>query len=216
MDLLYFFKTRLEFIEQLYDSVVIPFEEVKRKIDAGEAPYVDHRDPEYVDEPAFLEEWQQADDSIMVVGQWCLCMVQMALKAFLKECIGPAGSVWWRTMRLHEALLKKKGDWFVRYKALFLDELGIDWDRGPVPLGELEQLNLTRNDLIHNMDMFSMSIERDEAHAKKFPTGLFTDGGWFGLKFDRVRIDRAKLQLAIALVAEFCGWLDGVRCSYPK
>ncbi len=78
MDLLYFLKERLKFIEQLYDGAVAPFEETKRKIEEHEPPYVDNRDPEYVSEPAFLSEWQQADDSIMVIGHWALCIVHGA------------------------------------------------------------------------------------------------------------------------------------------
>jgi hypothetical protein len=49
MDLLHFLATRLEFILQLYDSAVSPFEETRRKIDAGEPPFEDNRNPEYVD-----------------------------------------------------------------------------------------------------------------------------------------------------------------------
>ncbi len=36
MDLLYFLKTRLRFIEQLYDGAAVPFVETKRQIEAGE------------------------------------------------------------------------------------------------------------------------------------------------------------------------------------
>jgi hypothetical protein len=46
MDLLYFLKARLKFIEQLYDGAVSPFEETKRKIEQHESPYIDDRDPE--------------------------------------------------------------------------------------------------------------------------------------------------------------------------
>lgn len=74
MDLLHFLKIRLRFIEQLYDGAASPFVEIKRQIDAGEPPYVDNRDPEYCDgEPAFLSEWEQASDSVNVIGYWCLC-----------------------------------------------------------------------------------------------------------------------------------------------
>ena len=217
MDLLYFLRSRLRFIEHLYDSAVAPLEETKGKIDAGEPPYVDQRDPEYADEPAFLEEWQQAEDSMIVVGYWCLCMVQASLQAYLKECIGPGGSLWWNSKQLHDELLKKPGgSWFGRYRLLFLENLGIDWNMGPVSVAELEQLNLTRNDLLHKVDMISTSIERDEVHIERYPTGLFTNEPWTALGIERVRINKPKLQLAIRLVSEFCAWLDGIRCNYPR
>lgn len=50
-----------------------------QKIEAGEPPFVDTRDPEYADEPAFLAEWQETEESVAVLGQWCLCMVQGSL-----------------------------------------------------------------------------------------------------------------------------------------
>ena len=71
MDLLWFVRRRLEFIDRLYDQTTAPFRETIRKIDAGEAPFVDTRNPEYddVSEPMFLEEYQEAAESIEVVGR---------------------------------------------------------------------------------------------------------------------------------------------------
>src|SRR5690242_569649 len=145
MDLIYFLMARLRFIEQLYDSATSPFSKLKQRIEEHESPYIDTRNPEYADEPAFLEEWQQADDSAMVVGHWCLCMVHASLHSYLRECIGPHGGRWWNSERLRSALAQKKAKHnFERYRLLFLD-LGVDWNDGPVSLGELEQLNLTRD-----------------------------------------------------------------------
>jgi hypothetical protein len=217
MDLLYFLKERLKFIEQLYDGAISPFEETKRKIEEHEPPYVDNRDPEYVSEPAFLSEWQQADDSIMVIGHWALCMVQASLKAYLQGCIGPTGSIWWRPKILLSLLAKKQGkNWFKRYQLLFLEDLGIDWNKGPVPLSELEQLNLTRDDLIHNVNVLSMSVERSEKHTEQYPAGLFTDDLWAGMGVERLKVDEKNLRRAVELVEKFCSWIDGIRCSYPK
>lgn len=217
MDLLYFLKERLRFIEQLYEGAISPFEETKRKIEAQEHPYIDNRDPEYVSEPAFLSEWQQADDSIMVVGHWALCMVQASLKAYLQGCIGPTGSIWWRPKILLSLLASKKGkSWFERYRLLFLEDLGIDWNTGPVPLSSLEQLNLTRDDLVHNGDLLNLSVERTEKHVERFPTGLFTDDLWKSLGSERLKVDKRNLHEAMKLVEKFCTWIDGIRCSFPK
>ena len=149
MDLLHFLDRRLLFVQRLYDSAVLPFEEKIRKFEAGELPYVDQRNPEYVDEPAFLAEWEDADDSIMMVGHWCLCMVQASLKAYLGDSIGPAGSYWWDSTKLTNARDRKdraKYNWFQRYRLLFLEDLGIDGEKSPVAMADLEQLNLTRDD----------------------------------------------------------------------
>jgi len=134
MDLLYFLDRRLAFVQKLYDSTVVGFEETKRQIEAGEPPYVDERNPEYVDEPAFLEEWQEADDSAMVIGHWCLCMIQASLHEYLKDCISPAGSYWWKSEGLQREVSQKRApNNFGRYRLLFFD-LGIDWQKGPVHL----------------------------------------------------------------------------------
>src|SRR5579863_8061892 len=121
MDLHYFLDARLKFIEELYDTAVEPFEEIKRKIEAHEHPYVDTRNPEDYDEPAFILEWQQADDSVMVIGHWCLCMVQATLHAYLKEFIRQPLR-WGNPKRLSSELGKKKKkgrNWFECFRLVF-------------------------------------------------------------------------------------------------
>jgi hypothetical protein len=74
MDLLYFLDDKLRFIERHYDKAVEPFATIKRKIEAGEAPYeldaTDHNSGE--DEPPFTAEWIEADESENIVGYSCL------------------------------------------------------------------------------------------------------------------------------------------------
>ena len=218
MDLLYFLTRRLEFIQRLYETAVAPFEETQRKINAAEEPYVPSFDPDdWSGDPPFLEEWQEADESIMVIGHWCLCMVQSALNIYLRDSISPIGWHWCDASVLSGLLGNKKGkSKFERYRRLFLEDLDIDWAKGPVSLPDLEQLNLTRDDLIHNVDMMSLSVQRDEKHVERFPNGLFTDELWRGLDSDRVRIDKKQLAHACDLVRSFCAWIDGIRCSYPQ
>lgn len=90
----------------------------------------------------------------------------------------------------------------------------------PGSLEQLEQLNLARNDLNHNVDVASLSISRTKEHIERFPVGLFTDELWprdafqrFGI--DLLKVDKGRLSLAIELVEEFCEWLEGIRCRYP-
>jgi len=218
VDLLYFLNRRLEFIQRFYESAAAPFAETARKISAGEEPYLHPSNPDDWDsEPPFLEEWQEADESIMVVGHWCLCMVQSSLNTYLRDSISSVGCYWWDSTVLSSLLGAKQGkSWFERYRLLFLEDLGIDWTTGPVSLADLEQLNLTRDDLIHNVDMMSFSVRRDEKHIKRFPSGLFTDELWRNLDADRVRIDKKQLAHASALVRDFCAWIDDIRCRYPQ
>jgi len=66
MNILYFLCRRLHLVSQLYDESTKPFREAVQKIEAGEPPYVDNRNPEDddVSEPAFLEEALRALESI--------------------------------------------------------------------------------------------------------------------------------------------------------
>lgn len=154
----------------------------------------------------------------MVIGHWCLCMVQASLQSYLEDSISPLGSYWWNPATLIALLRQrnKSDSKFQRYRRLFRDHLGVDWDKGPVAVADLEQLNLTRNDLMHSIDIGSFSVGRDEEHAQRFPVGLFTDDLWKGLNIERIRVDKTKLELAIRLVRDFCAWLDSIRCRYPE
>jgi hypothetical protein len=145
-------------------------------------------------------------------------MVQASLQTYLQDSISPYGAYWWKPAALIALLsqIKKADSKFQRYRLLFRDHLGIDWEKGPVAIADLEQLNLTRNDLIHQIEIGGFSVKRDEKHAERFPIGLFTDDLWKGLDIERIRVDRAKLELAIKLVTDFCTWLDGIRCRYPE
>jgi hypothetical protein len=103
---------------------------------------------------------------------------------------------------------KTKKGWFDRYRLFFLENLRVDWNDGPVPLAELEQLNLTRNDFEHNVDVSTFVVKRDAQHAAKYPEGLFTDELWTPLGFSKLKIDRPGLDKAIHIVVDFCEYLE--------
>src|SRR5208337_2606681 len=180
MDILWFLQRRLRFISDLYDTAIAPFQETMRKIEAGEEPFIDGRDPEYASEPAFLNEYLEAHDSVEVLGQWCLCMVHASLKAFLEEYVAEMARDYRSSLHdLSTRLGAKKGkSGFERYRLLFLEDLYIDWAKGPVKLAELEQINLTRDDLIHNVDVTTNAVYKNDKHAERHPEGLFTDEMW--------------------------------------
>ena len=83
MDLAHFLNQRLKFVEYFHASTTASFEEVKNRIEAGEPPYVDTRDPEYADEPAFLEEWERADAAMTITGAASLDVLQSTFREFL-------------------------------------------------------------------------------------------------------------------------------------
>jgi len=220
MELLWFLRRRLEFINKLYDQTTISFQEIVRKINAGEEPFVDTRDPEYhdVSEPMFLDEYQEAGESIEVIGHWCLCMVYASFKAYLGEFITAMSNDYrggFEDLRRRLAA-KKANSWFERYRQLFLEDLGIDWHKGPVKLSEMEHLNLARDDVTHNVDVMSTYVYQTERHAERYPKGLFVDEVWTNLNLGgRIRVGRDELTAGLRMVDAFCAWLEDIRIRYP-
>lgn len=97
MDVLYYLRKRTHFIWYFYQNSAAPFLEIKRKIEAEEAPFeirlcVDMGEPALFDsppyvesrEPAFLEEWIEADEAVAVLGRCCLTMVSSSLRLYFR------------------------------------------------------------------------------------------------------------------------------------
>ena len=218
MDVLYFLQRRLRFTSNLYDEAAAPFRETIRKIEAAEPPYVDPRNPEYddVSEPFFLEEYQEAAESIEIIGHWCLCMVYASLKAYLDRFITEIARNFRNGSQFRQLLAAKKAkSWFDRYRLLFLEDLGIDWHKGPVTLSELEHLNLARDDVTHNVDVMSMYVYQTKQHAERYPKGLFVDEVWLNLNLGgRIKVGRDELTSGLRMVDDFCTWLEDIRIHY--
>ena len=110
---------RLAFVEHFHATTTATFVENVRKIEAGEPPYADNRDPEYVDEPAFLAEWQDASSAITLIGAACLDILQSTFHAFLDEYMKQLG--------IEENIPKLKGlnqkSWLGNYRVYFADYL---------------------------------------------------------------------------------------------
>ncbi len=213
MDILAGLIDKLRFIERFYEAASHPFSEVKRKIEADEEPFASPPfDPETVDsEPPFLTEWQEADESLNLVGQAALSLVQIAFREYLDAFItssrldAPAG----------------QGNWFERYSQFFSETYGIDWEKGPVPPEQLEEINLARNDIQHPDDAFGMTRRQSRKHQERFPGGLFiheidkelhreSPYPWSA----RIYITSANLSEAINRVERFCEFLEANRRGF--
>jgi hypothetical protein len=210
MDLLHFLRERVRFVRYLYEATIPAFAETKRKIEAGEEPFVDRRCCEDADEPAFLAEWKDADLAIDVIGMTCLSMLQTAFRSFLKEYIKQVGG-----QKLLEGVSRiRKGSWFAKYRAFFKEELGVDWAASGVDLGFLEQMILTRNDFHHNADIFSGYVFQTKDHAEKYPDTAFRDSRWPSdswLLRARLRVDRPRFEAAIEALEKLCEYLESLR-----
>ena len=207
MDILAGLRDKLRFIERFYAKASEPFRETMRKIDVEEEPYVPPPyDPDTGDEePYFLTEWQDADESLNLIGQAALNLVQAALREYLN---------WF--LKLSRVELTAKGaHWLERYKNQFLETFGIDWNQGPVSFAELEEIVLARNDVEHSGTAFGMTKSQSKKHQERFPLGLFvheidrqiaasSEHEWSG----RIYITHDSLVEAIRRVERFCEFLD--------
>jgi len=208
MDLYFFLDQRLKFVEYYHATTTAVFRETKRKIETGEPPYVDMRDPETADEPAFLEEWMRAEIAMTISGATCLELVQSTFHAFLDKYMNEIGQKQ-LIPRLHE--MGQKG-WYGNYKAFFFENLQIDWASSGADLALLEQVILTRNDFTHNVDLLSLNSFQTPFHSSKYPDSAFADEEWKGV-MDNVRLTvRADtLQRVLGALRTLCGYLDQER-----
>ncbi len=113
MNAAFFLGERTKFTRYFYHESVKPFQEIKRKISDEEPPFNDPG-PWEEDEPAFLNEWMEADAAIDIVGLSCVSLLSEAVKLYFHtlshKVIGFSFS------RKEKQLLKKQG-FIVAYRA---------------------------------------------------------------------------------------------------
>ena len=224
---------RTRFIRDFYTSTSFPFTDRKRKIEVGEEPFVPPHSED--GEPPFLTEWIEADESVDVLGQMCICMVATALYLYLKEWVD-------RLYRFSggDELIKKIGrpednkaalkkGWINGYRIFFGEKLKISWEQGPSNLGLLEEIVLTRNRAQHPEDIASLRIEQSKQDFRKHPRSFFADELEMQIFHDperpeeewllrpwRLNVTKEKLFDAIDEVERFCDWLEEQYKTWPN
>lgn len=214
MDVSFFLKMRTQFLRQLYDNATAPFFDRIRKIEAEEEPFV----PPYSEdeEPPFLAEWQEAQESIHVLGISCVSLLASALHLYLKT--------WEKELRIpaRESFKKEfKRGWTYGYKAYFRENVDIDWDLSGCDLRLLEELVLARNRAQHPENILRHTAEYGADDLKKIPKPFFAskrqlevmesltnESGefWFGVS--SIHVTPAKFHDAVTQVDVFCDWLE--------
>jgi len=214
VDVSYFFNRRLEFIRQLYDTASAPYAERKRKIEAEEEPFV----PPYSEgaEPAFLEEWIEADESLHVLAYSCVSMLAAALHLYLETWVSES------RVPVDEELKKsfKKIGWFPGYRTHYSQCFAIDFESCPENLRLLEEVVLARNRFEHPPSITSIRTNYADADLKKLPHPFFVDEREAALFVDAEEGERAwfipptlhvtekQLLAAIEVVQRFTKWFD--------
>ncbi|WP_153076294.1 hypothetical protein [Paraburkholderia bonniea] len=213
MDVAWFLNRRLDFIRQLYAQSSAPFVDRRTKIENGEEPFV----PPYSEdgEPPFLLEWQEASDSIDVLGHACMCMLSSALQAYLHT----RHKLHCRDLTEDERKRVFRRGWVRGYNRIFALAFGISFRDGPVPIVVLEDIVLTRNSIQHDVEITSIKAK----HADRKPgvaRSVFLDAREVDL-LDRldpdaktwlappsVHVHQAALVASMDTVERFVAWLD--------
>ena len=84
MDILYFLRRRTAFTRSFYERASHPFAEIQRQIERQEPPF-DNPPLDESGEPAYLAEWQDAEEGLEMLGQMCLTLLSNSLKLYLDE-----------------------------------------------------------------------------------------------------------------------------------
>lgn len=133
MDATYFLKNRMDFIRNFYATGTQPFREIQDAI-TGELPPFDN--PPYSEdpEPAFLEQWLDAEASVKVLGISCVALLSESLKLYFQ-------TLEHRVIGFSFPDRKKafKHGFLAAYLEVLGSILGSDWTDCPADLDVLEQ-----------------------------------------------------------------------------
>jgi hypothetical protein len=196
---------KLNFIRRFYDIASEPFVTTIGKIERHEEPY--HQFDVEEEEPPFLVEWLDADESLNILGKSCLCLVQNAFRNYLDGFVehytyGPSNEV------VGKSPANVKGNWFENYRKFFLRTYGIDWAKSPIDIHFLEEINFVRNDIQHGGMFYSLEHRQNPEYFKRFPESIFTEE-WVTGPPGRVVVSKNNLFIAIQAIEDFCSYLEG-------
>ena len=185
--------------------------ETKRRIEAEEPPF---DDPPYDEsgEPAYLDEWLQADVELELVGRATVSMLSEALKQFFVA----SEKRLWGELPCGDAFKAEFRNGFLSgYMTCFGAALGFDPKDCPADLGVVEQVVLARNLTQHQGDLVMTSVTHDARTRQKFPRPFFMRGDEPLVDDDRIsflapalHVSRGKLFEALGHVETLAQWLQ--------
>ncbi len=212
MDVLYFLKERTRLIRQYYEQAAQPFDDIIRKIEAEEEPFI----PSYSEapEPAFLTEWIEANELLEVTGRCCVSMLSASLQLYLQtwdRMLGLQCKTGFKTDFKRDGLIGG-------YRQCLAERLGLDWNTCPADLAIIEQVVLARNRDQHPDSITTLHVTHTDHDRARHPrpfflndkeAELYDDGDGAGLWMSpSLHVPRDKLMAAIANVETLCEWLE--------
>ena len=217
MDILFFFKTRTDFIRRFYEEASLVFTDRMSKIEDGKPPYADTDDLlDESAEPPYQAEWGHAKDSLEVLGLTCVSMLAASLHAYFLAWEAELGVKWEKEKREREKLFKQKG--LAGYVNELERLLKLPCGNCPAKLELLEQVILARNAAQHPDKITDLIPEHRKSDLEKHPRPFFmTEGESTLLEGDladvsflvpRVRISQGQLRHVVDEAESLAIWLD--------
>jgi hypothetical protein len=208
-------KQRMEFIRQFYVTSSAGYIERKCLIEARDEPFV----PSYSEnsEPAYLDKWLEADESLQILGCTCISMLAAIFHLYFKTLerqIGvPVGDSFKTDF---------KSGWLNGYKAYFAYNFRIKFEDCPTRLAVLEEMVLARNRVQHPESITTNSHHYSRGDLEKLPNSFFIDeddaslfcdveeGEHSWLLAPRIRVTVEKLFATLSEVDSFAEWLENL------
>jgi hypothetical protein len=217
-------KDRLRYIRQFYEAVVSQFEERKRMINENLEPYIDTRDPEDCDGPAFELEWTEANDYEHTIGFLCLSLLNKAMENYVRMfMMRELNLTTKRELSNCMESVPKGGGYTMRYLRVLENQRHPHflWNKSPVTRSEVEDITLTRNRFMHDEQLDERCVEQDIKDFKSHSHSAFSDLRWAAVFGDDefwdnpqpLVVTRHNLLRAIEKVSTFCAFLEGCRTT---
>jgi hypothetical protein len=216
VDAVYFLKKRTSFIRFYYDESAKSFRDIQQKIELGHPPF---DDPPYSEdsEPAFLEQWFDADTGIAVLGHSCVSILSETLKLYFQNLRSRV--IRFRFTKELETVAKNQG-FVAAYKAALGHILETDWTDCTASFDVIEQVVLARNRSQHGGDLTSFHVTHEGTTLRKHPRPLFASeeesqtwaayGGEENSIFGpAIKVTRENLFAAIQETEKLADWIDG-------
>ncbi len=214
MDYLAILEGHLGFIERFYNAAAEPFEATMRKIESNEEPFVPRHAPGDYDGYEYQDEYNEAHDCLSVLGNCSLGLLEKALHDYLRAFVEREGG---------PSPKKRTESWFDRLCRFLEENTPFCWTNSPVSRDQLEQINLSRNDISHDPMIDRTQPPQSKEHFRRYPVSRFAEewqieamSGEAGKPqfLLTLAITREKLTAAIADIRQFCTFVEDQRTKW--
>jgi hypothetical protein len=178
---------------------------------------------------AYGAEWLEADDCLRVLGQCSLGLVEKAVHDYLREftrrefgILGVYGPATTQVLDRRLKPYRKKDGWFGMYGRFLEAQTTFRWSAAPITRTQLEQINLTRNDIAHDPRIDNTLPMQSHDHFEKYPISAFADAVWLSAMMRvgkhgkpgfpiAIHVSRENLTTHIDYIRLFCVFVEAHR-----